>query len=120
MNKTLLFVYGTLKRGLASHHLISDQEFVGEATTMPLYRLYGVSWHPGMVPDRENGLDIRGELWLVDAECLAKLDEFEGVPDSFVRSEVVVRDTFQPVQAYFYNLSIPPDCPSGGEWPLPS
>ena len=120
MQKTLLFVYGTLKRGLKSHHFLSRQEFVAEATTMPLYRLYALGWHPGMVLDPDNGLEIRGELWLVDGECLAKLDAFEGVPETFICADVAVRDTFQTVQAYFYNLPISPGTLSGSEWPFPT
>src|ERR1700734_1100029 len=104
MSKTVLFIYGTLKRGQKSHHFIADQEFLGEAETMPLYRLYSRGWHPAMVLDTENGLEVKGELWAVDAPTLAKLDEYEGIAESwFVREDVAVRDRFETVQAYFFN-----------------
>ncbi len=63
MGKTILFLYGTLKRGQKNHHFLAGQEFLGEVATMPLYRLYGLGWHPGMVRDPDNGLDVAGELW---------------------------------------------------------
>ena len=37
---TLVFVYGTLKRGGENHRWIAQQQFVAEASTAPLYRLY--------------------------------------------------------------------------------
>lgn len=119
MSKTTLFVYGTLKRGQKGHHLVASQEFLGEATTMPLYRLYGLGWHPGMVLDTENGLEIKGELWAVDDETLAKLDEYEGLAEAFyTRGDVAIRDCFEPVQTYFFNQKIVPGALSGAEWPF--
>jgi gamma-glutamylaminecyclotransferase len=120
MSNTLLFLYGTLKRGMKSAHFLEGQEFVGEATTMPMYRLYGCGWHPGLVLDLHQGLEVKGELWAVDANCLSRLDEYEGVPTAFVRADIAVRDTFQTVQAYFFNGPIPPGAISGSEWPFPS
>jgi gamma-glutamylaminecyclotransferase len=121
MTRTILFVYGTLKRGMKSHHLLAGQEFLGEATTMPLYRLYGFGWHPGMVIETYNGLEVKGELWAVDPETLAKLDEYEGVADLWYRrGKVAVRDCFEPVEAYFFNGTIQPGTASGAEWPFPS
>lgn len=119
MSKTLLFVYGTLKRGMKSHSLLAGQEFLGEATTMPLYRLYTFGWHPGMVLDDDDGLDVKGELYAVDEATLAKLDEYEGVADDwYVRANVAIRDCFETVQAYFYNGTIAPGTPSGDAWPF--
>jgi hypothetical protein len=52
MNKTILFFYGTLKTGGQSNHLLAGAECLGPARTLPLYRLYGLGWHPGAVLDR--------------------------------------------------------------------
>ena len=119
MTKNILFLYGTLKRGQKSHHFLAGQEFRGEATTMPLYRLYALGWHPGMVLEPDNGLEVTGELWAVDDVTLAKLDVYEGVPDWFVRQDVAVRDCFKTVQAYLFNGAIPEGTVSGAEWPFP-
>ncbi len=118
MSKTILFLYGTLKRGQKNHHFLAGQEFLGVATTMPLYRLFGLGWHPGMVFDDNQGVEIRGELWAVDDAALATMDEFEGVPHTFVREDVVVRDCFETVQAYLFNGPVPPGAPTGSEWPF--
>ena len=84
-SKTILFVYGTLKRGFANHHLMAGQDFIGEGVTLPHYRVLDLGPHPGLIADEANGLAVKGELWAVSDECLARLDEFEEVPGPFIR-----------------------------------
>jgi gamma-glutamylcyclotransferase (GGCT)/AIG2-like uncharacterized protein YtfP len=120
MPKTLLFVYGSLKYGQSGNYLLDGQEFVRPAQTIPLYRLFGLGWHPGLVVDRSAGLAVKGELWSVDEECLAKLDEYEGVPHWFTRDSVGIADLVGDVQAYFFCGALPEDAPSGDHWPLPA
>jgi gamma-glutamylaminecyclotransferase len=115
--RTILFLYGTLKRGEKSHRLLAGQRFVGEATTEPRYRLYDLGPYPGLVADVA-GVAVAGELWDVDAAGLAELDRFEGVPDLFVRELVAVRGTAGPVEAYLYARPVPSGARSGGSWPL--
>ena len=119
MSSTTIFVYGTLKSGQQSNAMLAGQEFVGPARTMPIYRLHGLGWHPGLVLDKENGLSVHGELWAVDATTLAKLDEYEGVPHWFSRDFIAIADRAGDVQAYFFNGPVPDDAPSGDRWPLP-
>ena len=77
--RTILFLYGTLKRGEKSHRLMAGQRFVGEATTEPRYRLYDLVPYPGLMAD-VGGVAVAGELWEVDATCLAELDICAPVP----------------------------------------
>jgi len=119
MGKTILFVYGTLKRGLRNHRLIADQEFLGEAVTEPRYRVIDLGPHPGLVADGADGLAVTGELWAVSECCLAELDEFEEVPGPFVRAEVRIAGRAEPAQAYFWNRPVPHGAASGSEWPAP-
>jgi gamma-glutamylaminecyclotransferase len=119
MSKTLLFVYGSLKFGQQAHERLAGQEFVRAAQTMPIYRLYSLGWHPGLVLDRKNGLAVQGEVYSVDDQALAKLDEYEGVPHWFTRDHIAIADLVGDVQAYFFNGPIPADAPSGDRWPLP-
>jgi gamma-glutamylaminecyclotransferase len=119
MSKTLLFVYGTLKTGQSNEKMLDGQEFVGPARTLPIYRLYGLGWHPGLVVDQANGLSVSGELWAVDSVTLARLDDYEGVPHWFNREYIALADRVGDFQAYFYKQSVPDDAPSGAEWPFP-
>lgn len=111
-------MYGTLKRGLRNHHLMAGQRFVAEAVTERRYRVIDLGPYPGMVADSAGGLAVRGELWAVDAECLAALDAFEGVPELFVRGPVAVAGRSDLVHGYFLNIPAPADAPSGDRWPL--
>jgi gamma-glutamylaminecyclotransferase len=47
--------------------------------------------------------------------CLAKLDDFEEVPDLFVREYVAVAGHDGEVFAYFWNRPVPRGAPSGSE-----
>ncbi len=114
---TILFVYGTLKRGLRNHRLIADQKFLGEVVTEPRYRVFDLGPHPGLVVDEANGLAVKGELWAVSDCCLAELDDFEEVPGPFVREPVAIAGCEDLVYAYFWNQPVPDGAASGDAWP---
>lgn len=116
MAKTILFVYGTLKRGHRNHRLLADQEFVAEATTVPKYRVYDLGPYPGLARDGASGLAVSGEVFAVTECALAELDDFEGVPTLFVRERVEI-DGYGEVWAYFTN-AVPEGARSGDRWPL--
>lgn len=78
MSKTLVFVYGTLKRGLSNHGWMRGQTFVDEAVTEPRYRMHDLGGYPGMV-EVPDGLAIEGEVWEVDEAGLQRLNVLEGV-----------------------------------------
>jgi gamma-glutamylaminecyclotransferase len=116
MPKIALFVYGTLKRGGRSNHLLDGQEFLGDAQTMPFYCLYDHGDHPCLVEDRQRGMAVRGEVWLVDEATLACLDQYEEVPTYFTRRELRVREFEPPVFAYFYQGDVSGLKPWGSAW----
>jgi len=113
--RTLLFVYGTLKRGCCNQHRLAGQGFVAAARTLPLYRLYRIDWHPGLVAT-EPGIAVEGELWSVDERTLRQLDEYEGVPEWFDRRPVRLAGNVERAEAYFYqgDVSGKDDC--GSVW----
>lgn len=104
-----IFVYGTLKRGESNHGWLMGQRFAGLAMTRPVYRMYDAGGYPGLVKDVENGVSIQGEVWEVDAECLARLDELEDVAGGeYVREAVELVAPFDAgdVQAYRWQRPI--------------
>jgi gamma-glutamylcyclotransferase (GGCT)/AIG2-like uncharacterized protein YtfP len=65
----LLFVNGTLMRGLELHGNLKGGEFLEEAVTAPVYRLYSIGGaHPGMFEVAEGGVAIAGELYRVSPD----------------------------------------------------
>ena len=61
-----LFVNGTLMRGLKLHDNLAGAEFLGEAVTEPVYRMYSIGdVHPGMFEVAEGGVAVKDELYFV-------------------------------------------------------
>ncbi|MBN9524086.1 gamma-glutamylcyclotransferase [bacterium] len=117
---TVLFVYGTLKRGEPAHRLIADQTFLGPAVTAPRYRLADLGPFPGLVRDDTAGLAVSGELWEVSDCCRDELDDFEGCPALYTRERIDVAEVDAPVEAYFYVRPVPRRARTGPAWPFPS
>src|SRR4051812_12996853 len=86
---TLLFVYGTLKRGCSNHDHLAGQRFVGPARTQPGFRLYDLGGYPGIVAQPDDTLGVIGEVWAVDDDILRDLDQFEGVHEGLYRRELI-------------------------------
>jgi len=116
---TPLFVYGTLKRGCKSHHLLSRHQFLGEARTLPGYRLHRLDGYPGLVPHPDAPGGVCGEVWLIDDHGIRELDAFEGIAEGLYRRESVSLQpphTEPPVQAYVYARTVE-GCPVlGSTW----
>lgn len=107
---TLLFVYGTLKRGHENHSWIAAQQYVDVARTLPLYRIYDLGGYPGMVRAPEGqGIAIEGEVWEVDPAGLARLDVLEDIDGGeYERVPVELEGAFatQLVETYVYLRSV--------------
>ena len=76
MNKHLVFVYGTLRRGSARAMSIRfpNSKFIADAKVSG--KLYDLGAYPGLLLDESDSLVI-GEVYEVDDEILAELDDFE-------------------------------------------
>jgi gamma-glutamylcyclotransferase (GGCT)/AIG2-like uncharacterized protein YtfP len=57
---TILFLYGSLKRGHENHRLVADQEFVGDAITQPGYRIIDLGRYPGLIRDEDCSRGVAG------------------------------------------------------------
>ena len=117
--KKLLFVYGTLKRGCSNHHFLEDQEFIGEARTVPGFRLYELGGHPGMVATAADRDGVTGEIWAVDAEALVRLDGLEGIAAGMYRRDpipLLAPYADQAIEGYVYNRTVKNRRDIGGTW----
>jgi len=76
MNKHLVFVYGTLRRGGAGAMSIRfpNSKFIADAKVSG--SLYDLGAYPGVLLNESNSLVI-GEVYEVDDEILNKLDDYE-------------------------------------------
>ena len=114
-----IFVYGTLKRGLSNSGYMRGQTFVAEARTEPVYRLYEFGGYPGMVPAETDGISILGEIYDIDPECRARLDELEDVAHGtyeLVTARLLPPFADQGITTYLYRLDITGKPDAGDEW----
>lgn len=107
---TLIFVYGTLKRGFYNHTLLDDlirtggAAYLGPCTTIEAFPLVcGPHGIPYLVNLPGSGRRVRGELYSVSSvNGLARLDELEGVERGhYERLPVAVEESSVDVEAYF-------------------
>ena len=88
MNKHLVFVYGTLRRGSARAMSIRfpGSKFIAEAKVSG--SLYDLGAYPGLLLNESNSLVI-GEVYEVDDEILNKLDDFEAA-SNYLRKQIEI------------------------------
>jgi gamma-glutamylcyclotransferase (GGCT)/AIG2-like uncharacterized protein YtfP len=95
---TILFVYGTLMRGGRYHDLLANARFCGEACTPPCFELVALGEYPALVSGEKR---VSGELFQVDDDTLAAIDELEGHPELYERRSILLEGG---VEAHAYLL----------------
>ncbi|CAN4085529.1 unnamed protein product [Withania somnifera] len=83
---TIVFTYGTLKRGFSNHVLLQDMIAAGDASFLGLYQtvdrlplVCGPYRVPFLLNFPGSGEHVRGELYAVSARGLIRMDELEGI-----------------------------------------
>jgi gamma-glutamylaminecyclotransferase len=81
-----LFVYGSLLSGEKHNEHLGGSRLVGAASTEPEYTLVDLGPYPALLADGTTS--VSGEIYEVDGDVLAALDDFEGHPDEYRRMPV--------------------------------
>jgi len=80
---SLVFVYGTLRRGEVNHYYLTHAQFCGPHVTQPHYKMFSLGAYPAVVgrgPD-----SIQGEVYRVNSRTMHDLDSLEGYPRIYKR-----------------------------------
>ena len=85
---TLLFVYGTLKRGQPNHGRLQGAQWLGQVTLEGL-RLHDLGPFPMAIAGEGR---VRGELYAGPWSALPALDAFEGAPRLYQRRSLPLAD----------------------------
>ncbi|XP_030837184.1 putative gamma-glutamylcyclotransferase CG2811 [Strongylocentrotus purpuratus] len=92
-----VFMYGTLKQGQPLHYVLSEvgqdrYKYVGKGYTSTKWPLVIASEHniPYLLDKEGDGYNIKGEVYDVDGDLLAHLDQFECYPDVYGRRKVEI------------------------------
>jgi gamma-glutamylcyclotransferase (GGCT)/AIG2-like uncharacterized protein YtfP len=103
----ILFVNGTLMRGLALHANLDGATFIREAETAPCYRLFSIDdIHPGMYEVPEGGVPVAGELYHVPWDVWQRVEA--GEPPNLYRGPVKLSDGTEEWGILFPRESILP------------
>lgn len=106
--------YGTLKRNFGNNRVIGYDNFVKEVVTLPEYELYSAGAFPCLVKSK-NGISIKGELFNIPEEGLARLDRLEGHPTLYKRGKVNLQSGEECI-AYFWQQPLDGLVKIGDEW----
>jgi len=99
MNKHLVFIYGTLRRGGANHYILADANFLGRYETEPRYTMFRLGQFPAVVARGDTA--ITGEIYRVSDAVFALLDELECYPTVFSRQ--LIHTPAGETWVYLYN-----------------
>ena len=118
MNKQLVFVYGTLRRGGAGAMSIRfpNSKFIADAKVSG--SLYDLGAYPGLLLNESNSFVI-GEVYEVDDEILHKLDDFEAASNYWRRQVEISFGTHKgPCWTYEPNAEFyfPRKLITSGDW----
>jgi gamma-glutamylcyclotransferase (GGCT)/AIG2-like uncharacterized protein YtfP len=103
-NKSIVFVYGTLKKGFSNHILLEKSMFLG-SHTIPRNKglvMYDNGFFPELTKatDKKMATKIVGELYLVDDDTLENLDCLESV--GFMYDRAFMLDIKKKMGFYLY------------------
>jgi gamma-glutamylcyclotransferase (GGCT)/AIG2-like uncharacterized protein YtfP len=100
MNKHLVFVYGTVRRGglRAMPELFPGAQFIGQGHVRG--SLYDLGAHPGLLLDEADS-SVVGEVYEIDDEILSKLDDIEAA-SYYWRRQVAVALGGRSVTCWVY------------------
>jgi len=113
--KSVIFCYGTLKKGQCRGKVLSDQKFLGNAKTIPAYSLFNCGTYPALV--KQGNTSVEGELYEVDEDCLKRLDRIEGAPFLYKQAKVELETHPElDCKTYIYQQSVKSLTECGCSW----
>jgi gamma-glutamylcyclotransferase (GGCT)/AIG2-like uncharacterized protein YtfP len=112
---SLVFVYGSLLKGLSNDGLLAEAEFLAAGATQAAYRLVDLGPYPGMVAGGATA--VVGEVYRVPQRLLGALDELEDHPHVYVRTAISLADG-REVLAYLLRPHLAEGRPevASGDW----
>lgn len=120
---SLIFVYGTLKKGQSRASFLNDSLYLGEAKTRSLYRLFSVSeMYPALAEATQSqvclpGLEVEGEVYEVTPDVVRRLDVVEGIDVGLYERRLVHLLDFEgAIETYFWSGSLDGLTDIGSHW----
>lgn len=98
-NTNLIAVFGSLRKGLLYHDaILSNEEYIGETTTDPIFTLFDYGNFPGLI--HAGNTEVTIEVYKVNNnETWKNLDMLEGYPSFYNR--MIIETVFGYVWIYY-------------------
>ncbi len=109
--KASVFVYGTLMRGEANHHILVEvgAQSLGDALTVAPRQLVDLGPYPALLAADAardpHASRVAGELYEVDEAAFVVLDRFEDCPDVYVRERIMLEHAGVQSTSWTYVLT---------------
>ena len=100
MKDQLVFVYGTLKYGFTNHDCMWG-DYLCAGVTEDRYLMYSNGAYPTVTPD-EDGVEVKGELYVCDESAMERLDALESNGYLYTREERTIVTEAGRVRAWIY------------------
>ena len=116
--KTLISVYGSLRKDMGNDHLLSDSKYLGTFNSEPVFSLYSLSYYPGL---KTNGnTSVVMEVYEVDDKVAQRIDNLEGYspnkPATFY-DKIPIETPWGTASVYIYVNDIPEErLVKSGDW----
>ena len=118
MKKTLIAVYGSLRKEMSNDHLLSTSEYLGEFQTKPEFSLYSLGYYPGLKTSGNTSVTM--EVYAVDDIVAARVDRLEGYTpggNNTFYDKISIETPYGEASVYVYVNDIPQDrLVESGDW----
>jgi gamma-glutamylcyclotransferase (GGCT)/AIG2-like uncharacterized protein YtfP len=118
MKKTLIAVYGSLRKEMGNDDLLSTSEYLGDFETKPEFSLYSLGFYPGLKTGGKTSVTM--EVYEVDEKTAERVDRLErytpGGNNTFY-DKIPIETPYGEASVYIYVNDIPKEkLVESGDW----
>jgi gamma-glutamylcyclotransferase (GGCT)/AIG2-like uncharacterized protein YtfP len=118
MEKTLIAVYGSLRKNMGNDHLLSTSEYLGDFQTKPEFSLYSLGYYPGLKTGGNTSVTM--EVYEVDEKTAERVDRLEGYTPgekATFYDKIPIETPYGEASVYIYVNDIPQErLVESGDW----
>ena len=118
MKKTLISVYGSLRKNMGNDHLLSTSNYLGDFQTKPEFSLYSLGYYPGLKTGGNTSVTM--EVYEVDEKTAERVDRLEGYTPgekATFYDKIPIETPYGEASVYIYVNDIPQErLVESGDW----
>lgn len=102
--RTLIAVYGSLRKGLSNHGIIQEALYIGEFTSEPVFKMYDLGAYPAITHGGNSSIEF--EVYAVNEQELEKVNSLEGFHedrDDNYYSRAIIKSPFGKAYYFFFS-----------------